>query len=79
VEDERRQSERVVAVKVRQEDDVDVNRLDAEAMHVRQQRRAGVEQHATIDDDGAVVTLRGECRPRAEKCEFQATVTAGLR
>jgi hypothetical protein len=69
----------VIAVKVRQEDDVDVNWLDAEAMHVRQQGRAGVEQHATIDDDGAVITLRGECGPRAEKCEFQATVTAGFR
>jgi hypothetical protein len=36
VEDERRQPERVIAVKVRQEDDVDVN-LDTQAMHVRQQ------------------------------------------
>src|SRR5437660_1336756 len=59
--------------------DVDVDGLDAEASHMRQQGRAGVEHHATLDDDGAVITLWGERGPRAEKCEFQATVTAGLR
>jgi hypothetical protein len=69
----------VVAVEVGQEDDLDVERVDADARQVRQQRCAGIEQDLAVDDYSAVVTLGRKRRSRAEECNSQATVTAWLR
>jgi hypothetical protein len=57
VEDVARQAERVVAVEVGQEDDVDRSWVDAEPMQVRQQRSAAIEQDVPVDDDPGVVAL----------------------
>jgi hypothetical protein len=57
VEDVARQAERVVAVEVGQEDDVDRSRVDAEPVQVRQQRSAAIEQDVPVDDDPGVVAL----------------------
>jgi len=48
-------------------------------VHVRQQRRAGIEQEPTVDDDRPVVPLQRERCAGAEKGEPQAIVTALLR
>ena len=64
---ERRQAQRVVPMKVSEEDGVDGARVDAHAPHVRQERRAPVEQKAAIDHHRPVVTVGGKCRPRAEE------------
>jgi hypothetical protein len=69
----------VVAVKVREKNDLDVDGLDGELAHVREERCAAVEQDLAVNDYGTVVTLGGEGRPRAEECKFQATVTALFR
>src|SRR4029077_2924920 len=66
-QDERRQAQRVIDVKVRQEYDLDVDRIDADFVHVRQQGRTRVEENAAIDHDRAVVTLRGEGGAGTEK------------
>src|SRR5205823_14914589 len=79
VQHERRQAECVIAVEVGEEHDIDARRLHAPPMHVRQEWCARVEQHPSVDNDCAVISLGGEGGPRAKKGKFQATVTAGLR
>src|SRR5438067_2481721 len=79
VQHERRQAECVIAVEVGEEHDIDARRLHAHPMHVRQEWCARVEQHPSVDNDCAVISLGGEGGPRAKKGKFQATVTAGLR
>src|SRR4051794_25160883 len=79
MKDKRWQAEGVVAVEMGQEDNLYVARLHAEPSHVRQQRRAAVEQHLAVDRYSAVVSLRREGRPRAEEGNLQATVTALFR
>ena len=79
MEDVAGQAEGVVAVEVRQEDDVDRARVDAEPVQVRQQRSAAVEQEVPVDDDPGVVTLEGERRSRSQEGEPQAIVTPGFR
>jgi len=66
-------------MKVREKNDVDAARIDADPMKVRQQRRAAVEQDAVVDRNRSVVTLGGESRSAAEEGEPQAIVTAELR
>jgi len=66
-------------VKVRDEDHLDVARVDTDAVHVRKERRSAVEQHAAVDHDGPVVAVQGVGRPAAEKRELYAMVTAGFR
>ena len=57
MEDVAGQAQGVVAVEVRQEDDIDRARVDAEPVEVRQQGRAGIQQDVPVDDDPCVVTL----------------------
>jgi hypothetical protein len=79
MQDERRQTECVVAVEVGHEDDLYVPRVDTQAVHVREQRRAAVQQHAPVDDHRPVVAVERERRTAAEERELYAMVTAGLR
>jgi hypothetical protein len=79
VEDVAGKAEGVVAVEVGQEDDVDRTGIDAEAVQVRQQWSAAVEQQVPIDEDPGVVSLEGERRSRSQEGEPQAIVTPGLR
>jgi hypothetical protein len=79
VQDECGQAQRVIAVKMRDEDDSDVARVDTEPVHVRQQGRPAIQQHAAIDDDGPVVAVERIRRAAAEESELYATVTAGFR
>ena len=79
MEHERRQAERVVAVEVSQEDDLDVARVDAQAVHMGKQRRAAVQEHAAVDDDGPVVAVQRESRAATEERELYAMVTAWFR
>jgi hypothetical protein len=79
VQDVAGQAEGVVAVEVRQEDDVDRTGVDAEAVQMGQQGSAAVEQDVPVDDDPGVVPLEGERRSRAQEGEPQAIVTPGLR
>ena len=76
---ERRQAQRVVAVKVRDENDGDIARVDSDAVHMRKQGRAAIEQHAAVDDDGPVVAVQRIGRPAAEEGELYAMVTAWFR
>src|SRR2546427_452888 len=76
---EGRQAESVVAVKMGDEDDLDVAWVDSKTMHVRQERRAAVQEHAAIDHHGPVVAVQRERRAAAEERELYAMVTAGLR
>jgi hypothetical protein len=48
----------VVAVKVREEDDVDRARVDSDATHVRKQRRSAIEKKAPVHHHGPVVPLQ---------------------
>ena len=73
------QAERVVAVEMGQEDDVDRPRVDAEPVKVWQQRRATIEQDVPVNDDPGVETLERESRPRSQEGEPQAIVTPGFR
>jgi hypothetical protein len=66
-------------MEVRQEDDVERSRVDAEPVKVRQQRRAAIEQDVPVNDDPGVVTLERERRPRSQEGEPQAIVTPGFR
>src|SRR5207302_8138528 len=79
VQNKRRQAERVVAVKMRYEDDLYVAGVNSKTMHVRQERRAAVQEHAAVDHHGPVVAVQRECRAAAEERELYAMVTAGLR
>jgi hypothetical protein len=79
MQDERRQAERVVAVEVGEEHDLDVAGIDAEAVHVREQRRTAVQQDAPVDDHRPVVAVERERGAATEEGELYAMVTAGLR
>src|SRR5439155_12128411 len=79
MQDEGRQAESVVAVKMGDEDDLDVAWVDSETMHVRQEQGAAVQEHAAIDHHGPVVAVQRERRAAAEERELYAMVTAGLR
>jgi hypothetical protein len=52
----------VVAVEVGYEDDGDIARVDSEAVHVRQQRRATIKQHTAVHHDGPVVAVQRKRR-----------------
>jgi hypothetical protein len=69
----------VVAVEVRQEDDVDRPGVDAEPVQMGQYRGARIEQDVPVDEDPGVVTLERERRSRSQEGEPQAIVTPGLR
>jgi len=60
----------VVAVEVGQEDDLDVAGVDTQAVHVGEQGRAAVQQHAAIRDDRAVIAVQRERRTATEKGEL---------
>src|SRR5438874_181130 len=79
VEHEGRQSQRVVAVEVGEEDDRDVTWVHPEAMHVGQKRSAAVQQDAPVQDDRPVVAVQRESRTAPEEGELYATVTAWFR
>jgi hypothetical protein len=69
MQNEWRQAERVVAVEVREEDDVYRARIHSYAAHVRQKWGAAIQQQAAIDDDRPVIAVGRKGSPRAEKCE----------
>src|SRR5439155_11998860 len=79
MQDERRQAQRVVAVEVREKNGLDAAWIDPEPVHVGQQRRAAVQQHAAVDNHSPVVAVQRERRAAAEERELYAMVTAGLR
>jgi hypothetical protein len=79
VEDIAGKAKGVVTVEVGQEDDVDRAWIDAEAVQVRQEWSAAVEQDVPVDEDPGVVTLERESRSRSQEGEPQAIVTPGLR
>jgi hypothetical protein len=64
---------------MRQKNDFDRPRVDAEPVQVRQQRRAAIEQDVPVDDDPSVVALDRERRPGTQEGEPQAIVTPGFR
>ena len=66
-------------MEVGQEDRLDPARVDAQAVQVREQGGAGVEQETPVDAHRPVVTLEAERRPGAEKRQFQAMVTEVFR
>jgi hypothetical protein len=70
MKNERRQSQYVVAVKVRQEHGFDAAGVDAQAMQMGQQRRAAIKQQAAIDDHCAVVPVERERGPATEEGEL---------
>jgi hypothetical protein len=70
MKDERRQPQYVVAVKVGEEYDLDVAWIDTQAMEVRQQRRATIQQHTAINHHGAVVTVERKRRAATEEAEL---------
>jgi hypothetical protein len=45
-------------------------------MHVREQWRAAIQQHTSVDDDGPVVAIQRKRRTATEERELYATVTA---
>jgi hypothetical protein len=59
----------VVAVEVREENDVYRARVHSDAAHMRQKRGAAIQQQAAIDDDRAVISVGREGSPGAEECE----------
>jgi hypothetical protein len=63
----RRQAQRVITMKVREEDGVDGARVHAHAPHMRQERRAAVQEQAAVDHHRPVVTVRGKRGPGAEE------------
>jgi hypothetical protein len=67
MEHERRQAERVIAMKMRQEDGVDSAGVHAHAPHVRKKRRAPVQQQAAVHHHRPVVTVGGKGRPGTEE------------
>jgi hypothetical protein len=69
----------MVAMKMRQEDGLDVARVDAHAMQMGQQRRAAIKQQSAIHDDRPVVAVQRKRRPATEEGELYAMVTAWLR
>jgi hypothetical protein len=70
VQHEWREAEHVVAVKVRQEDGLDVSRVNADAVEVRQQRRAAIKQQTAIHHNRPVVTVERKRRAATEKREL---------
>jgi len=56
-------------MEVSQEDGVDLSRIDADALHVRKERRASIEQQAAVHDHRTVIAIGGKGRPCAEKGE----------
>jgi hypothetical protein len=76
VQDERWQAEGVITVEVSDEHDLDGAGIQAEPVHVRQQWRAAIQQHTSIDDDGPVVAVQRKRRTAPEEGELYATVTA---
>jgi hypothetical protein len=46
---------------------IDVSRVDANALHVRKERRAAIEQQAAVDHHRTVVAIGGKGGPRAEE------------
>jgi hypothetical protein len=76
---ERRQTEGVIAVEMREEDRLDRPSVDPYAAHVREQRRASVQEQAAIDHDSPVVPVQRERRAGAEERELYAMVTDWFR
>jgi hypothetical protein len=69
MQNERRQAERVVAVEMREEDDVYRARVHSNAAHVRQKWGAAIQQQAAIDDDRPVIAVGRKGSARTEKRE----------
>jgi hypothetical protein len=67
MEDKGRQAQCVVAMEVGQENSLDGAGIHAAAVHMRQQRRAAIQEQAPVDDHRPVVSLRGECRAGPQK------------
>jgi hypothetical protein len=66
-------------MEVGEEHDLDVARIDAESMHVRQERRATVQEHAAVHHHGPVVAVERERGAATKERELYAMVTAGFR
>ena len=66
-------------MEMREKDRLDGARVDAEPVHVGEQRRAAIEQHPAVDHHGPVVAVKRKRRAAAEERELYAMVTAGLR
>ncbi|GAC1687444.1 MAG: hypothetical protein PVS2B1_08250 [Candidatus Dormibacteraceae bacterium] len=79
MQDEWRQAQRVVAVEVRQEDRVDLARVDANLAHVRKQRGSAIEQQAPVHHHSPVVASRRKRSAGSEEGELYAMVTDALR
>jgi hypothetical protein len=69
----------VIAVKVAEEQELDGAGVDAEPVHVGQQRRPAVEQDAPVDDDRAVVALAREGGAAAKERELQLLTGPAVR
>ena len=67
VEHEGREPQQVVAVEVRQKEELDRAGVDAQPVHVRQQWRAAIEQDPAVHHHGAVVALLGEGGPAPQE------------
>src|SRR5439155_7221989 len=70
MEEKRRQSQHVVPVEVGEKDRLDRARIEAQPVHVGEQRRPTVEQQPAFDHYGAVVPLHGEGGPGAQEGQF---------
>jgi hypothetical protein len=55
---------------MREEHSLDRARVYADAAHVREQRRAAIEEQAAIDHDGSVVAVQRERRAGTEEREL---------
>jgi hypothetical protein len=64
---------------MREEDRVDLARVDTDPAHVRQQRRSAIEEQAAVHHHGPVVTIRRKRGACSEEGELYAMVTDGLR
>src|SRR5207302_846797 len=73
------QAQRVIAMEVSKEHDLDIAGVHAQSVHVRQKRRAAIQEHAAVDHDGPVVAVKRERRPAAEEREPYAMVTDEFR
>ncbi|GAC1505534.1 MAG: hypothetical protein NVS1B3_03950 [Candidatus Dormibacteraceae bacterium] len=69
----------MVAMEVREEDGLDVARVDADSTHVRKQRRTAIEEQTAVHHHSAVVPVRRKCGAGTEEGELYAMVTDGLR
>jgi hypothetical protein len=70
MEDERRKPKRVVAMEVREKDDRNVARIHTEAVHVRKERRATIQQHTAVDHHGSVVAVERKRGAATEEREL---------